>query len=49
VRLLTRDDIRVLPPYEDGLTREDENRIQAAIEGRLAGERYFQRVDFRRG
>jgi hypothetical protein len=48
-RFLTRDDIRVLPPYENGLTREDENRIQLAIEGRLAGDRYFQRVDFRRG
>jgi hypothetical protein len=48
VRSLTHQDIRVLPPYEAPLTRAEENRIHAAIEGRLTGERYFQRPDFRR-
>jgi hypothetical protein len=46
-RALTRDDIRLLPPYDGPLTREQENRIHAALEGRLSGERYFQRPDFR--
>jgi hypothetical protein len=48
VRSLTHQDIRVLPPYDGLLTRAEENRIHAAIEGRLTGERYFQRPDFRR-
>ncbi|MEJ2502568.1 MAG: PRC-barrel domain-containing protein [Gemmatimonadota bacterium] len=43
----TAEDIRLLPPYEPPLTREAENRIHAAIEGRLSGPRYFERVDFR--
>lgn len=46
---LTRDDIKLLPPYQHPLTREDENRILAALEGRLTGERYYHRPDFRRG
>jgi hypothetical protein len=41
------EDIRLLPPYDPPLTREEENRIHAAIEGRLAGPRYFERADFR--
>jgi hypothetical protein len=48
VHSLTHHDIRVLPPYDGPLTRADENRIHAAIDGRLTGERYFQRPDFRR-
>lgn len=44
---LTVEDIRLLPPYQPPLTRADENRLQAAIEGRLTGERYFDRADFR--
>lgn len=44
---LTTQDIRLLPPYEPPLTREEENRINAAIEGRLSGDRYFERADFR--
>jgi hypothetical protein len=48
VRALTHQDIRVLPPYDGPITRAEENRIHAAIEGRLTGERYFQRPDFRR-
>lgn len=44
---LTRDDIRLLPPYAAPLTREDENRILTTLEGRLTGDRYFQRADFR--
>jgi hypothetical protein len=47
VRGLTTEDIRLLPPYVEPLTRADENRIRAALEGRLTGERYFQRPDFR--
>lgn len=43
---LSGEDIRLLPPYEPPLTREEENRIHAAIEGRLAGDRFFQRPDF---
>ena len=45
---LTVEDIRLLPPYEPPLTREEENRLHAAIEGRLSGDRYFRRADFRR-
>jgi hypothetical protein len=48
VRALTTEDIRLLPPYQGSMTREDENRIRAAIEGRLSGRRTFQRVDFAR-
>lgn len=44
---LTRDDIRLLPAYADPLTRQDENRILATLEGRLTGERYYHRPDFR--
>jgi hypothetical protein len=47
VRGLTTEDMRLLPPYQDPLTRADEIRIRAALEGRLTGERYFQRPDFR--
>lgn len=47
VRGLTTEDVRLLPPYTGPLTRADENRIRAALEGRLTGERYFQRPDFR--
>ncbi|HUG40077.1 MAG TPA: PRC-barrel domain-containing protein [Longimicrobiales bacterium] len=46
---LTRDDIRLLPAYDPPLTRAAENRIQAALEGRLMGDRYYQRPDFRPG
>lgn len=45
--VLEVEDIRVLPPYEAPLTREDENRILAGLEGRLTGDRYFSRPDFR--
>lgn len=44
---LTRDDISLLPAYEAPLTRAAENRIHTALEGRLTGERFFQRPDFR--
>jgi hypothetical protein len=44
---LSADDIRLLPPYAPPLTREDENRVLAALEGRLTGRRYYQRPDFR--
>lgn len=44
---LTGEDIRLLPAFEPPLTRELENRLQAAIEGRLTGDRYFDRADFR--
>ncbi|NIP82606.1 MAG: hypothetical protein GWM90_26660, partial [Gemmatimonadetes bacterium] len=44
---LTREDARLLPAYEPPLTREQENRVHAAIEGRLSGDRYFNRADFR--
>lgn len=44
---LTAEDIHLLPPYEPPLTRSEENRLHAAIEGRLSGERYFERADFR--
>lgn len=43
---LTATDLALLPAYEPPLTREEENRIHAAIEGRLSGERYFERADF---
>ncbi len=46
VPALTVEDIGLLPPYEPPLTREEENRLHAAIEGRLTGERYFDRPDF---
>lgn len=46
---LTRDDIRLLPAYEDPLTRADENRILATLESRLTGARYYHRPDFRPG
>lgn len=45
---LTVEDIRLLPAYEPPLTRAEENRLHAAIEGRLTGERYFDRPDFQR-
>lgn len=45
--VLEVEDVRVLPPYEPPLTREDENRILAGLEGRLTGDRYFTRPDFR--
>jgi hypothetical protein len=45
---LTAEDVALLPPYEPPLTREEENRLHAAIEGRLSGERYFERADFSR-
>jgi len=48
VPALKVEDIRLLPAYEAPLTREEENRIHAALEGRLTGERYFDRPDFRR-
>jgi hypothetical protein len=48
VRSLARRDIQLLPAYQGKMTRADENRIHAAIEGRLTGDRYFQRPDFRR-
>lgn len=44
---LTGEDIMLLPAYDPPLTRAAENRIHAALEGRLRGERYFQRPDFR--
>lgn len=44
---LTREDILLLPAYEPPLTRAVENRIHAALEGRLTGERYYHRPDFR--
>ncbi|NIP82144.1 MAG: hypothetical protein GWM90_24150 [Gemmatimonadetes bacterium] len=44
---LTAEDIRLLPAYEPPLTRALENRLHASIEGRLTGERYFDRADFR--
>lgn len=44
---LTHEDIRLLPAYEPPLTRAEENRIQATLEGRLTGDRYFHRPDFR--
>jgi hypothetical protein len=47
VRGLTTEDIMLLPAYEGPLTRADENRIRAALEGRFKGERYFERPDFR--
>lgn len=43
---LTATDLALLPPYEPPLTRAEENRLHAAIEGRLSGDRYFERVDF---
>lgn len=43
---LTRDDLTLLPAYEAPLTREQENRLHAALEGRLTGDRYFDRADF---
>lgn len=46
---LTATDLALLPPYEPPLTRAEENRLHAAIEGRLSGERYFERVDFQPG
>jgi hypothetical protein len=45
--VLTAEDILLLPAYEPPLTRPDENRLQASIEGRLTGDRYFDRADFR--
>lgn len=47
IMALTAEDIRLLPPYEGPLSREEENRLHAALEGRLSGERYFRRPDFR--
>ena len=44
---LTRDDVLLLPVYEPPLTRAAENRIHTALEGRLTGDRYFARPDFR--
>lgn len=44
---LAGEDVRLLPAFEPPLTREAENRLQAAIEGRLSGDRYFDRADFR--
>lgn len=44
---LTAEDIKLLPPYEPPMSRAEENRLHAAIEGRLSGERYFERADFR--
>ncbi|MFP4623593.1 MAG: PRC-barrel domain-containing protein [Gemmatimonadota bacterium] len=44
---LTAEDVRLLPPYEPPVTRGAENRLHAALEGRLTGDRYFDRVDFR--
>lgn len=44
---LTVEDVALLPPYEPPLTRAEENRLHAAIEGRLSGPRYFDRADFR--
>lgn len=44
---LTREDMLLLPPHEAPLTRAAENRIHTALEGRLTGDRYFQRADFR--
>jgi hypothetical protein len=49
VRALTADEVRLLPPCEGSLTRQQENRIRTFIEGRLSGERTFQRPDFRPG
>ena len=46
---LSRSDIRLLPAYEPPLTREQEMRLNAAIEGRLTGDRLFDRPDFRSG
>jgi hypothetical protein len=48
VPALSEEDIRLLPPYEPPLTRAEENQLHAAIEGRLTGERYYQRPDFQR-
>lgn len=44
---LTGEDILLLPPHEEPLTRAAENRIHTALEGRLTGNRYFDRADFR--
>lgn len=43
---LSEEDLRLLPAYQAPLTRAGENRIHTAIEGRLTGERYFERPDF---
>ena len=43
---LESEDVRLLPPYAPPLDRGQENRIHATLEGRLTGERYFQRPDF---
>lgn len=47
IQALTVEDIRLLPPYEPPLTRAEENRLHAALEGRLSGDRFFRRPDFR--
>ena len=44
---LTREDVFLLPSFEPPLTRAAENRIHTALEGRLRGDRYFMRPDFR--
>ena len=46
---LEQEDLRLLPAYEAPLDRPQENRIQATLEGRLTGERYFDRPDFHTG
>ena len=46
---LEQEDLRLLPEYQPPLDRSQENRIQATLEGRLTGERYFQRPDFHTG
>lgn len=43
---LTRADVRRLPAYTAPLDRAQENRILAALEAGLTGDRYFQRPDF---
>lgn len=41
------EDLSVLPEYQgEDITREDENRLRVALEGRLVGPRYFDRPDF---
>lgn len=44
---LAAEDASLLPAFEGTLTRRDENRVRAAVEGLLGGQRTFQRPDFR--
>ncbi|HSH45526.1 MAG TPA: PRC-barrel domain-containing protein [Longimicrobiales bacterium] len=44
---LSAADLRILPAHTGPLGRDEENRIQMALEGVLSGERFFERADFR--